>query len=202
MSESLYFIAIIPSPNVQKKITDLKHEVSDRFNSKMALKSPGHITMHMPFRWKDKRKNELMVLMEKLNDGLVPFEVQLKDFGFFEPRVVYVNVVESEPLRALQKRVVHQCRTELKLLNSNYKDQVFRPHVTIAFRDLKKPIFEEAQKYFKNQEFHSRFTVKDVSLLKHDGTKWRVCSETLEASKQKKANKMRTIDPKILGTSF
>jgi len=176
VSESLYFIAIVPPPNVLEQITNLKHEVAERFNSKMALKSPGHITMHMPFRWKDKRKEELLEMMSKLNDGLRPFEVELNGFGFFEPRVVYVSVEENESLRQFQKSVVQHCRSELKILNSNYKDKVFRPHVTVAFRDLKKPKFYEAREYFEGREFQAEFMVDKANLLKHDGKMWQVHS--------------------------
>jgi len=176
VNESRYFIAIIPPPNVLKEITDLKHEVAERFKSKMALKSPGHITMHMPFRWKDKKKEELMEMMARLNEEFITFCVELNGFGFFEPRVVYVNVEENESLRQLQKSVVQHCRSDLKILNSNYKDQVFRPHITIAFRDLKKPMFYEARAYFVTRKFTTKFHVDHVSLLKHDGTKWQVHS--------------------------
>ena len=172
MKDSLYFIALIPPKEIQKKILILKEEVADRFGSKQALNSPGHITMHMPFRWTKKKADELYEMIDKLNDGMDPFEIELDGFGFFEPRVVYINVVESEPLQYFQKLVVQSCRSDLKLLNSNYKDQVFRPHVTIAFRDLKKPKFKEAYGYFKDQKFHSKFQVRRVSLLKHDGAKW------------------------------
>lgn len=176
MSESLYFIAILPSSQIQEQIRALKNEVAERFNSKMALRSPGHITLHMPFRWKDKKKTILMEMMGKLNEEIVPFEVELNGFGFFEPRVVYVNVEENEPLREFHKRVVHHCRTDLKIFNSNYKNKVFRPHITIAFRDLKKPKFNEARAYFKERKFLTKLEVEQATLLEYDGKRWIVSS--------------------------
>ncbi|MEQ9466987.1 MAG: 2'-5' RNA ligase family protein [Ekhidna sp.] len=172
--ESLYFIAIVPPADIQDEITKLKHEVADKYDSKHALRSPPHITLHMPFKWKDKRFFELEGVMKKLNDGLNPFRTELKGFDFFEPRVVFVNVVDNEDLNQLQKQVVDLCRKELKLDNANYKNRPFHPHVTIAFRDLKKPIFYEAKKEFELRKVGFEFRVEKVALLKHDGMKWNV----------------------------
>lgn len=172
MSESLYFIAIVPSQVIQDKISELKQVVAERFGSKHALNAPPHITLHMPFKWKDKKLDQLLKTIDHINENLTPFEIELKDFDFFEPRVVFVNVVENELLNQLQKLVYNTCMKELKLDNANYKDRPFHPHVTIAFRDLKKPMFYEAKKYFEGQKFNEIFNVSEAGLLKHDGGKW------------------------------
>ncbi len=174
MTESLYFLAIVPPKAIQDRITELKMEVAERFNSKHALNAPPHITLHMPFKWKEKKLDQLKEAVQTINEELTSFEVSLKDFDFFEPRVVFVDVVENESLNQLQKRVINTCRKELKLDNANYKNRPFHPHVTIAFRDLKKPMFYEARKYFEEQQFSGAFQVKEMSLLKHDGSKWEV----------------------------
>ncbi len=172
--EPLYFIAIIPPEDTQTKISRLKQEVAEKFGSKHALNAPSHITIHMPFRLKDKKIGKLKGVMDQINGNMEPFEVELKDFGFFEPRVVFVNVLENRKLELLQKEVVNLCRKELNLDNANYRNQPFHPHITIAFRDLKKPNFYQAREYYINKKHDSTFTVEQVSLLKHDGKKWQV----------------------------
>lgn len=174
MSEGLYFIAILPSEDAQKKITDLKHLVKEKFGSQHALNAPPHITLHMPFKWKDKKLNQLTALRSNINKSLDPFEVELKNFDFFEPRVVFLNVIENAFLSALQGQVLKMCRRELKLENGNYKNHPFHPHVTIAFRDLKKAQFYEASDYFKNRAASFKFQAEKVELLKHDGKNWQV----------------------------
>ena len=174
MSESLYFIAVVPPTEIQDEVTKLKHEMAENYGSNHALKSPPHITLHMPFKWKDMRFDELKQVMEKLNNQLKSFEIQLKNFDFFEPRVVFVNVVENDKLNQLQKEVVDTCRKDLKLDNANYKNGLFHPHVTIGFRDLKKSLFYEAKKEFGKRDFSCGFRVEEISLLKHDGVKWTV----------------------------
>lgn len=177
MSESLYFIAVIPPSDVQNRITGLKEEIAEKYGSRHALRSPPHITLHMPFKWKDKKSEQLMKLMEGFNEKLEPFAIELKDFDFFEPRVVFVDVVPNEPLNELQKLVVDGCRKQLKLNNANYKDRPFHPHVTIGFRDLKKPMFFEAKNEFGSRQFDAEFQVNKIALLKHDGTKWNIMND-------------------------
>lgn len=172
--ESLYFIAIIPPEKIQDEITELKHEVAARFGSKHALKSPPHITLHMPFKWKDSRLQQLDLVMDTINGSIEPFEVELSGFDFFEPRVVFIGVDENKALGLLQKKVVQVCRKELHLFNANYKERPFHPHVTIGFRDLKKKMFYEAKGYFESQTYHSTFSVDVIRLLKHDGKRWHV----------------------------
>ncbi|WP_420317109.1 2'-5' RNA ligase family protein [Ekhidna sp.] len=174
MSESLYFIAVVPPTEIQEAITKLKHEIVEKYQSSHALKTPPHITLHMPFKWKDKRFEDLVKVIKDLNSDLEPFEVQLQGFDFFEPRVVFVNVVENDKLEKLQKKVVDICRKNLKLDNANYKNLPFHPHITIGFRDLKKRMFYEAKQEFEARTYKSTFKVVQITLLKHDGKKWNV----------------------------
>lgn len=170
--EQLYFIAIVPPAGIQDEITALKQEIAEKYGSSHALKSPPHITLHMPFRWKEKRFEELNTLMLELNEGIEPFEIELQNFDFFEPRVVFVDVMENEDLTDLQKQVVDACRRKLKLDHANYRNRAFHPHVTIGFRDLKKAKFYEAKKEFEERVFANKFRVQQVELLQHDGKQW------------------------------
>ncbi len=168
----LYFVAIVPPAKIQEEVTQLKVLIAERFNSKHALKSPPHITLHMPFRWKESKLDILQETIEKINAEIESFQIELNGFAFFEPRVVYVDVVENDTLMELQKTVVDACRKSLKLENGNYKNRPFKPHMTIGFRDLRKPDFYQAKEYFKRREFNAKFQVDQVRLLKYDGAKW------------------------------
>lgn len=171
---SLYFIAVVPPVKESEEITSLKNYCKEHFGSAHALKSPPHITLHMPFKWNDKKRVLMEECLTKVATETEPFQVQLRDFDFFEPRVVFVDVIENLKLSELQKRLVKQMRLELNLFNADYKDRPFHPHVTIAFRDLKKPRFYEAQSHFSRQSISMRFEINDLVLLKHDGKGWEV----------------------------
>jgi 2'-5' RNA ligase len=170
--DSLFFIAILPPENIRREINQLKEEVAQKFNSRHALRSPPHITLHMPFTWRMDKLEILDSCMDEINGSIQPFEIELKDFGFFPLRVVFVDVVANEQLTELQRRVATSARKHLKLTNANYKDQPFHPHVTIGFRDLKRPDFMLAFDYYSPRSFGGKFTVEKVALLRHDGRVW------------------------------
>lgn len=174
MSESLYFIAIIPPEEIQHEVTALKHLVAEKFGSKHALKSPPHITLHMPFKWKDKKRELLDESIKTINDSLDPFLIKLSGFDFFEPRVVFIKVLENPSLVKLQGQVGEMAKQKLKLDNLNYKNKPFHPHMTIAFRDLRKRKFFEAKEFFERLTFTQEFTANRIELLKHDGSIWRI----------------------------
>ncbi|MDW3196859.1 MAG: 2'-5' RNA ligase family protein [Cytophagales bacterium] len=171
---SLYFIAVLPPEEESNQITELKHYCKSHFGSGHALKSPPHITLHMPFKWNDKKRAALDQCLSQVATATDPFEVRLRDFDFFEPRVVFVDVIENPVLKQLQQQLAKQMRLDLSLFNADYKDRPFHPHVTIAFRDLKKPKFFEAKTHFSQQELSMNFEIRDLVLLKHDGKGWQV----------------------------
>jgi 2'-5' RNA ligase len=75
-------------------------------------------------------------------------------------------------LDELQSKLLRFCKKELNLYNSNYKDQPFHPHLTLAFRDLKKNIYPEAWEEFSQKTFTADFVVEKFMLLKHNGRVW------------------------------
>lgn len=170
--ESLYFIGIVPPEKIRDEITQLKVLMAERFNSKHALKSPPHITLHMPFKWKEKKRDALFSALHRMEQGLEPFQLMLEGFGFFEPRVVYVDTLKNKALDELQRHITDVCRKQLHLNNANYKDRPFNPHMTIGFRDLRKPMFAEAKKYFEKREYHAQFLVTELQLFRYSSQKW------------------------------
>lgn len=170
--KNLYFIAVIPEEPVRTQVQELKEGAAELWGSKAALKSPPHITLHMPFQWRDDREEKLIEVMQSFDYSTDRFEIELHKFDFFEPRVVYVGVKESPELRQLQKQLSTYVRRELKVLNADYKDRGFHPHMTIAFRDLKKSLFPKVMSHYQSQTFDCKFNYSGFTLLKHDGKCW------------------------------
>lgn len=170
--DALYFIALVLPPPLDEEVIRLKEYFRDRYDSKAALRSPPHITLHMPFKWKENREQELIGALQKFCTGRKGFEVELKNFGCFPPRVIFIDVLRTPELEQLQKDLVKFCRSELNLTNANWRDQPFNPHVTLAFRDLRKDRFAEAWKEFQGREFGAKVQMNTITLLKHNGQQW------------------------------
>ena len=171
--KELYFIALVPDEPVYSEVWQLKEEIRDRFASKAALRSPPHITLHMPFKWRETKEDLLFSTLEAVVDKHQPFTIKLIDFGAFEPRVIYVNVEESKILEQLQKEVAKTAAADWHIYPLQ-GSRPFKPHMTIAFRDLKKVKFYEAWTEFKSRQYESSMLVTELSLLKHNGKTWEV----------------------------
>lgn len=174
-----YFIAIIPPEPVFSQALELKHYFSKKYNSKAALNSPPHITLHMPFEWKAEKE---IILIEKLQEfakDFRSFNVSIDNFSSFPPHVIFINVIANPELNLFQKELQRFCKTQLNLLNTNYRELPFHAHLTLAFRDLKKNVYPLAWEEFQSKELKAEFEVKNLALLKHNGKTWDV-RESLE----------------------
>jgi 2'-5' RNA ligase len=179
----LYFIALIPPTPIYEEALEQKNYFKEHYNSKASLNSPPHITLHMPFRWKEQKENDLVQKIKIFTKEFEPIKVCLDNFSAFPPRVIFINVVKSEALDQMQKSVHRFFKKELNLFNANYKEQPFHPHLTLAFRDLKKPNFKKAWEEFESKEYKAEFIADKIALLKHNGKVWQVFKEfNLESS--------------------
>ncbi len=167
-----YFIALIPPAPIRDEIHQYKLKMRDVFGSRAALRSPPHLTLHMPFEWRSGKEDKLIQSIHDLSGTLTPIPVRLNGFGSFAPRVIYVHVEQSPELLVLQKSVRSYCRTNLGLHNSDYQDLPFHPHITVGFRDLKKEAFQKAWDEFQTLPFDRTFFATSLCLLRHNGSIW------------------------------
>lgn len=170
--EQLYFVAVVPPDPLKTELQKLKEYFRDKYDSAKSLNSPPHITLHMPFKWREGKETKLLHALEECCSSLTPFSVDLTGFAAFPPRVIYVQPAESLELHDLQKTVARAMRLSLNLFNADYQNRGFHPHITLAFRDLKKPRFHEAWGEFENKPFEASFLVESICLLKHNGNSW------------------------------
>lgn len=173
---SLYFIALLPQEPTYSKVIGLKEEIRARYESKAALRSPPHITLHMPFKWKPHKESILFTTLEQIASNHSSFSLEFKNFGCFEPRVIYVGVKESADLTNLQSQVAKRVASDWHIYPQP-GSRPFQPHMTIGFRDLKKPRFYKAWEEFASREFNGSSVFNHLCLLKHNGKSWDVYKE-------------------------
>src|ERR1043165_9503335 len=90
-----YFIAIVLPEPVLTEVEALKQRLFAEHGLKGSLRSPAHITLHRPFVWKDDKE---VILIEKLNQFTFekPFDISLINFNWFEPRVIFIDVLRND----------------------------------------------------------------------------------------------------------
>lgn len=171
-----YFIAIVPSESVLKQMTAIKQNIFQNYGTKGALLSPAHITLHMPFSWDDNKEEKLISVLQTIKQ-LTDLSIELNGFGCFEPRVVFINVKPNNELNSLQTEVVKHCKQKLNLFNQAENLRGFHPHITIAFRDLKKPVFYKLWEEYQQKVFTETFNCNSICLMKQIGEQWVVYKE-------------------------
>ena len=167
-----YFIAFVPPPPIHDEAVKLQQYLAEKYNSRAALKSPPHITLHMPFRLAEQKENRMIEKLRLFAARFEPIKICLDNFGAFAPRVIFINVAKSEALTHFQKSLERFSRKELNLFNASYRAEPYQPHLTLAFRDLKKNVFPIAWSEFESKELKAEFIADKLTLLKHDGKKW------------------------------
>jgi 2'-5' RNA ligase len=171
MEKPLYLIALVPGEELRDRARELKLEMSRRFNASHALKAPAHITLQMPFRRDENAEAELCAQLEKFSSVRNSFEVMIDGFDAFPPRVIFLKIVDHQPVKDLHAALNHHLVKYLQFSQKELNDEI-HPHMTIATRDLTKKMFHKAWPEFKGREFKASFTADSLHLLKHNGKHW------------------------------
>ena len=171
MGKGRYFIAIIPRGRAFEQAEAIKDELKGRFGLKGALRSPTHITLHRPFEWNAEKEEELCRSLAEFRFEC-PFGIALDGFGSFSQRVIFIDVRSGGALTSLHGELRSFARRRLGLLNEWEDERGFYPHMTIAFRDLRKKNFSEAWSFISTLQIHHDVRVTGFSLLKLED-KWK-----------------------------
>jgi 2'-5' RNA ligase len=170
--EELYFIALVPPEKIEAEVNEIKAYISARFDSKAALRSPPHITLHMPFKFPQAKESKLISSLAILSNECTPVDISINDYGAFQPKVIYLKIEASKELNILQEQLAKWMKTKLKVFSKPNPYRTFTPHMTVAFRDLSMKKFYEAWTEFESKKKKYQFRIWGMYLLKHDGSKW------------------------------
>jgi len=146
-------------------------EIAEKYEAKHALKLPAHITLQIPFKIPETEEEKLIDSLTSFAENQKSFRVDLKDFGRFGQKVIFINFEDHDSIKKLHANLQ-------KVLLDNFtfkKHEAFpkiHPHITLASRDLNYKQFPKAWADFKTRLFIDSFSLKNFSLLKHDGKTW------------------------------
>ena len=173
-SRKRFFIALLPPVEVQTKANEIKEIMRDRYASRVAFRSPPHVTLLAPFEWPLISLPDLARSLAQFAAVQSPVPITLDGFGAFAPHTIYINVVKGDHLTAIQPQLLSHLKDDLGLVSQRDLNRRFVPHLTVAYRDLKPNKFRQAWSTFQYQEIHFDFTVTQLTLLIHDGQRWLV----------------------------
>ncbi len=170
---SLYLIAILPPEDLSRQINEIRVQCSEKFGVQKALKPPVHITLYRPFKMEDAFETKMCRLLQSVAAGLEPFRQELENFEAFDMHAVVIRALKNPQMMKLQRSVASIFRkNEIDKLPPGTKNLAFRPHVTIAYRDILPEVFPLLWQEYKDAHFKRNFTNDNFSILKHDGKQW------------------------------
>ena len=170
---NMYYIAVVLPTHLDAEIIKYKYYMLEKYEAKVGLKSPAHITIVPPFWLHPEKEEALRWDLDQLAGGVAAFPLSTNNFAAFKPRTIYIDVAHSEPLHGLKKQA-DRFFTERTQYGIQIENRPFHPHITIATRDLHKGAFAEAWPYFQNKEYKKEWTVEGLSLLRHNKKNWDV----------------------------
>jgi 2'-5' RNA ligase len=173
---NLYFIALVPGKELRERVRKIKEMMKAGYNAGHALKSPAHITLQMPFRRKTDEELTILTALGRFAAGEAPFDLDLDGFGCFAPRVIFIRLVNPEPVIGLHRRLKTVLLDSAGFTDSEIMKSV-QPHMTVATRDLARQAFAEAWTEYQDEEFAGSFNVNSIFLLKHNGSSWEMYRE-------------------------
>jgi 2'-5' RNA ligase len=172
----MYYVAVICPPELDERITKFKIWMRTYFGCKIALKSPGHITLIPPFWMEEAQEPALHETFFTFQSSQQPISIDLNNFSHFSDRVLFINVDDNPALHTLRKDVEdHFLQTLDGAITPD--ERPYHPHVTIANRDVTPAMFVKAWDYFSKQTFQASFETDQFSLLKLIDGKWQVVEE-------------------------
>jgi 2'-5' RNA ligase len=178
----MYYLAIVLPEDLNKEVLNYKQYMLDKYNCKVGLKSPAHLTIIPPY-WMARDKEQVMLSeLDILCQNEVDFPITTKNFSAFKPRTIFIDVVVDENLKHFKKSIDHFF-LDHKDYGAKVETRPFHPHITIATRDLYKKSFVEAWSYFEAKEFEATFNAAGLSILRHNGRNWDVIHTSLLSRK-------------------
>ena len=170
----LYMLAIMPPAELSREIDEIRDQFAASYDCKAALRVPVHITLQPPFRLTDDQAHELAARLSDWAVGQTPFPLTLEGFNFFRHNgVVFIDVRRQDLLSLFQQELFRMLRQWLPGLELK-EQRPYHPHLTIAYRDIPKHLFAQAEAAYKSREFFSVFVVNELHLWRHDGSHWQV----------------------------
>jgi 2'-5' RNA ligase len=173
----MYFIALVLPQHLNEKVLKYKNIMLEKYNCRVGLKSPAHITLVPPF-WMEEEKEEQLINninynINSLSNELSSFHIATSNFSAFKPQTIFIAPEPNDDLNTVKKAIDDFFKNN-SFYNIKIDPRPFHPHITIATRDLYKKSFYEIWPWFAEKKFTEEWTAEGVSILRHNKKNWDV----------------------------
>src|SRR5688572_22356857 len=120
MTGPLKLIAILPPKEISDLVRGEQQMISERWGPKHAMRTPPHLTIIPPLAVNANSFNTIKRIATAIAAANQPFSLQLKGYGAFKPRVLYINPLITAELQSLYRQWRDALEAELPELLDRY----------------------------------------------------------------------------------
>ncbi len=162
------FIALEIPEEIRKYITGERKRISD-IDLRWEPVEKLHLTLKFIGSFKEELLNDLIKELSFI-ENYPEFELQLTNFGFFKPRIIWVGLSAGEKLFKL----ADDLNKHLVKLNIETEEKLFKPHLTLLrIPKGQENIIESFRgKQIMNKSFNSDRVILYQSTLSPQGSKY------------------------------
>jgi 2'-5' RNA ligase len=158
-----YLLVINPHEELRNRITTIKKEFSEKYKAALALQTKPHITL-VKFLAYEMTEEKLLHRLQVIAMGLMPFKIELKDFGSLPSHSIHINVTTKLPVQQVVREL--KSAQQLMTLNKEAKPHFIEDlHLTICHK-LKPWQYEQGWLEYSHRHFSGRFIADGMLLLK------------------------------------
>ena len=158
-----YLLVLQPHEALWNEIKSVKEKFAINYSCENARKGLPHITL-IRFKQVQATENRIRQSLRNIAKMLLPFKVELKNFGSFPSHTIYITIVSKVPIMNAVK-ALRQPQKFMKLDKDNKPYFITEPHLTIA-RKLQPWQYEKGWLEYEHEHFHGRFIADHALLLK------------------------------------
>ena len=91
--------------------------------------------------------------------------------------MVFVQPVVTAAMANVQKVVINDFEAAFTEIALHFTEKNFKPHMTIAYRDLTTAEFKRGWQVYQHKKYNARFIADRLYLLQHNGKEWQIAAE-------------------------
>ena len=154
---------------VQTFARRLAEEAQRGFGANRALVIEPHITLKTPFEAADLAP--FQCLLDDLASELSPFELHITGINWFEPDVIFLDVVQDTRLDALRRSLL-AALAEVGVQPDAVEGDGYHFHITVAW-GLPPEAIRRLWERWQSMPVTLTTLVTEIALVANDGTGWR-----------------------------
>jgi len=160
---------IIPPKKIFNEILRIEKVIAKKYKTYHILKSKlgPHITITCQGNVNGRDFKKIEKIVNEVSKETKAFKIKFRCIAkFYKKRVIYIKVLKSRKLDDLHKKLSNKLKQFGKVRNH----RTYRPHITIARKDITKENFKTIFKEFKNKKISYKFNVNKIYLARSKPT--------------------------------